>query len=259
MEITDFSRSFLTFRIDRQKREGKTQSHKARYTLNNARIQLESVCTISELQGDYHERFVHGASCKTERVGVEADIWTEPNADFVPVFGATHFLCIKTFDQAGKQVSFYPPSLGMQPERQIESIAGAFDQVPIVVATADGEPLVTAEQVVETVFAGRPVVARTTIENERYRAVIEYPVKTINVNERDWVYQTDTGPTLYPDLQVEPEGMISGFQLAFSAFNCTDWIEFIVRAPTAIGDEVEVYHYSKPVRWEAHNELIGLK
>ena len=259
METIDFSRSFLTFRIDRQNREGMTQSNKPRYTLNNARIQLESICTISERNGEYRERFVHGASCKTEKVGVDENVWTEPNADFAPVFGATLVLFIKTFDQAGKQVSLYPPSLGMQPERQIELIEEAFDGVPIVVAAAAGEQLTTAEQVVETVFAGSPVVARTTIENERYRAVIEYPVKTMNVNERDWIYQTDTGPTLYPDLEREPEDMIAGMQLAFSAFNCPEWIEFIVRAPTPLSDDIDVYHFSKPGRWVAHNELIGLR
>ena len=147
-QTIDFSRSFLTFRIDREKKPAKTQSHKARYTLNNARIMLESVCTVAEKEGDYRERFVHGASCKTERVGVEGDIWTEPNADFVPIFGATHFLCIKTFDQAGKQVSLFPPSLGMQPERQLEAVAEVFDQVPIVVETVAGEALDSVEKVV---------------------------------------------------------------------------------------------------------------
>lgn len=35
------------------------------------------------------------ASCKTKRVNVERDIWTEPNADFIPVLFRDHFLCFK--------------------------------------------------------------------------------------------------------------------------------------------------------------------
>ena len=58
-------------------------------------------------------------------------------------------------------------------------------------------------------------------------------MKTINANERDWIYQTDTGPHLLPDLsRARPTICCGGMRLAFSAFNVPDWIEFIVRVPT---------------------------
>ena len=40
METVDFSRSFLTFRTDWQKKPSQTASHKPPFTLNNARILL---------------------------------------------------------------------------------------------------------------------------------------------------------------------------------------------------------------------------
>src|SRR6266568_1784724 len=79
-----------------------------------------------------------------------------------------------------------------------------------------------------------------------FRIGIGYPVKTINANERDGVYQTDTGPVLLPDLSRDPEDLIAGLELAFSAFNNPRWTEFIVRAKTPVADGVEVYHYCKP-------------
>ena len=108
MKTTDFSRSFLSFRIDLLKKPTITGSHKPPYTLNSARIQLDCVCTIREKEGEYEERFVLGANCKTERVGVDEDIWTEPNADFRPILGESDFLAIKTFDQAGKERAIVP-------------------------------------------------------------------------------------------------------------------------------------------------------
>ena len=40
--------------------------------------------------------------------------------------------------------------------------------------------------------------------------MVEYPVKTMNANERDMVYQTDTGPVLLPDLSAETEKLFDG-------------------------------------------------
>jgi hypothetical protein len=85
---------------------------------------------------------------------------------------------------------------------------------------------------------------------ERYEAEIEYPVKTINANERDIVYQTDTGPILFPDLDREPDDLINGLELAFTAANAADWTQFIIRTPTPIAEGVEVYHYSRSIRMD---------
>ena len=70
MNATDFSRSFLTFRIDTEKKPPRTVSHQPPYSLNNARIQLDCRCQISDLASGQSASFVLGASCKTERVGV---------------------------------------------------------------------------------------------------------------------------------------------------------------------------------------------
>jgi len=259
METIDFSRSFLIFRTDWEKKPSMTASHKPRYTLNNARIPLDCVCTIVEKEGPYHEQFALGVNCKTERVGVESDIWTQPNADFVPIFTPERFMNLKAFDQVGERVVLYPPSLGGQPERQIGRVEEAFDQVRIDVARTNGEVLESGAQIVEAVLDNRPLVAHTQMENERYRAALVYPVKTMNANERDMVYQTDTGPMLLPDLNAAPQDLLGRMELAFSAFNCPEWIEFIVRVPTPLTDEISVHHYSKSVRCEARNQIVCLE
>jgi hypothetical protein len=257
-QVIDFSRSFLTFRIDIQKKPPATVSHKPPFTLNNARIPLDCRCEITDKRTGQAQEFVLGVNCKTERVGVEQDIWTEPNADFVPVFSREQFLNIKTFDHVGKQVMLYPPSLGAQPERQTGRVEEAFDNVRIDVTYSEGKLLETTDEIIEAVLANYPLVARTEIEGERYAAVLDYPVKTVNASERDKIYQTDTGPVLLPDFSREPADLIGGFELAFAAFNTPEWVEFLVRAPTPVTEDVSVYHYSRSVRFDAQNQIMRL-
>ena len=258
MQTIDFSRSFLTFRNDWLKKPPETVSHKPPFTLNNARILLECVCTITDKKTAAATSYVLGASCKTERVGVERDIWLDPNADFSPVFSADRFLIIKTYERANKGVPFYPPSRGIQPERQSGIIADAFDQVRIDIHRCPGEVLEDPEQIVAAVLANERIVARTVLETEHLIANLEYPGKTINANERDKVYQTDTGPVLLPDLTRPAEDLIDDFELAYSAFNSPNWIEFIIREPTPLNEAIKVYHYNRPLRLDAKNQIIRL-
>jgi len=260
MRTVDFARSFLTFRIDYLKKPAETASHEPPSSLNSARILLECVCTVEERETGAIQTFVMGASCKTERVGVERDIWIDPNADFVPILSADDYLIVKTYDVANKGVPFYPPSRGMQPERQAGKVADAYESIRLDVRRVEGELLDSAEQIVEaTLDAGcPPLVARTAIESDRYSAVLEYPVKTMNASERDWIYQTDTGPILFPDFEREPDRFIEGLELAFVAFNSPDWAEFIVRTQVPVGEGIDVYHYADMVRLEARNQVIRL-
>jgi hypothetical protein len=255
----DFARSFLTFRIDTLNKPPVTTSHKPPYSLNNARIQLDCCCDITDKRTGLVQQFVLGASCKTEAVGVEKDIWSVPNGDFVPIFSRDRFMNLKSFDRADKGVDLYPPSRGKQSERQTGQVAEAFDSLKIDIRRCESKVLGTPDEIIGAILDNRPVVARTVIEAENYSAAIDYPVKTINVNERDSIYQTDTGPLLFPDFSRTPEDFISGFELAFAAFNCPEWAEFIVRAKTPVAAGVDVYHYSKPVRLDCKNEVLLLE
>ena len=133
MDTIDFQRSFLTFRIDTQKKAARTVARETPYNLNNARIPLDCHCSITERESDRSQSFVLGVSCKTEQVGVPEGIWHEPNADFKPVCSVTGetFMALKAFDVAEKGVMLYPPSLGKQPERQVIDATDAFDSLKV--------------------------------------------------------------------------------------------------------------------------------
>ena len=241
----DFSRSFLTFRIDTLKKPPRTVSHQPPFSLNNARIQLDCVCDITEIATEITQRFVLGASCKTERVGVDRDIWTTPNADFVPIVSQDRFLNLKTYAWIGQQATVELFGLQQpQPDRQVGSVPEAFDSLKIHVHEVQGEHLATPEAIIAATFAQHPLSATTEWQTDRYRVQLTYPVKTFNVNERDQIYQTDTGPVLWPDLSRDPADLIAGMNLAFTAFNGPEWIEAVIRLPTETPSGAKVYHYS---------------
>ena len=258
MNTFDFNRSFFTFRIDTLVKPPLTVTHKPPFSLNNARIPIECRCVVTEKATDQSQAFVLGASCKTERVGVEGDIWLEPNADFCPIFSDDRYLSLKTYSQVGTTMELFPPGSGSQSDRQSGLIDDTYDSVKIDMTECEGTPLDSAQEIVEAVLANQNLVARTELENDRYHALIEHPVKTINANERDWIYQTDTGPVLFPDLSVEPDAMLTSLELAYSAFNCPDWIEFIVRRVTPTTSDVSVYHYSDAVRCDSRNQMLRI-
>jgi hypothetical protein len=257
MTAIDFSRSFLTFRIDTQKKPPQTVSHQPPYSLNNARIQLDCVCDVTEVLTGQSQRFVLGASCKTERVGVERDVWLTPNADFVPIVSQDQFLNIKTYAWIGQEAEVMLFGHNRpQPDRQTGSVHEAFDSLKIHVAEVPGELLATPQAIIAATYAHHPLIALTDFATERYRVSLRYPIKTLNVNERDNVYQTDTGPVLWPDLSREPADLISGFDLAFTAFNSPQWIEAVVRVPTEAPHGVRVHHYAQLIRLDGVQNRI---
>lgn len=258
MQIPHFVRSFLTFRIDWQKQPATTVSHEPPFSLNNARIQIESRCRIRDRDAGTSTDYVLGASCKTERVGVERDIWTEPNADFCIILSQTDFLILKSWDRNDKEVMRYPPSLGPQPERQIGDVAEAYDDVIIDLHRVEAERLETAEEIVSATLANDPLVGRVDFSADEFEVTIEFPIKTMNANERDMIYQTDTGPIIVPELSTEHDQVLETFRLAYVAFNQPAWAEFILQVPTPLTDAISVSHYSRSVRLDTQNSVYRL-
>jgi hypothetical protein len=125
--------------------------------------------------------------------------------------------------------------------------------------------LATAGQVRKATHAGWPLVAQTEIRNAEtgLRAIIEYPVKTMNIHDGKDLYQVDTGPIAFPDLSQRRERLADGISLAFVAFNTPGFADFVIEDVTPIregGREVtRVRHYSRIVSLPAVNRLFGIR
>jgi hypothetical protein len=258
LKVPDFARASLGVTVDTHIKPPTTASHEPPYSLNSPRILLESVCRVTDSRDGRTRLFAHGASCKTEKVGVPRDIWLVPNADFVPIFSEDDVLVLKTYARQGESVDLWPAGRGAQNEILQTPRAEAFSASFIEVADVDGELLPDARAIVNASLAGDRLVVRTTLTQGPLTAAIDYPVKTMNANNRDWVYQTDTGPHLVPDLSRDANDLLAGMRLAFSAFNGPDWIEFLLRVPTRITEDVLVWHYSQSLRADVRNEVFRI-
>ena len=181
------------------------------------------------------------------------------NADFAPIFSNERYLVIKRWDTTAKTVILYPPSLGPQPQRQTGANADAYDSAKISVRNVPARILATNRDMVEIGLDDQPLVARTEFKTEDgWKVVLEYPAKTINLNERDMLYQPDTGPLIWletPGVFEHPE---QGFRLAFIAFHQPDWAEVLINVPTQAAENVNVHHYSLTKRIECHNLMLQL-
>src|SRR5262249_23686702 len=158
---------------------------------------------------------------------VREDIWHEPAADMCLAASAEEFLVLKSWDRNNRGVMLSPPSLGPQPERQAGKNADAFDNLRIDVRETRGRLLESPADVVATVLGNRPVVGQSefTVAGGG-RVLLEYPVKVVNVSEREEFYQVDTGPVLIPDPEsFDGTHAISALRVAFIAHNslgCTE-------------------------------------
>ncbi len=257
MTVPDFAASYLTFRIDWNLKPSLTSSHRPPFTLNNARIQIESSCVVSDRASGEAQTFVLGASCKTEYVGVDRDIWTTPNADFCMILSADSFLILKSWDRNNKGVMRYPASLGEQPERQSGSVGDTYERVSINLRPLRAQRLDSAKAIVQATLAGDLLVGRCAFDlHDRYDIELHFPIKTMNANERDWIYQVDTGPLLFPELSAEPHRWIDSFRLAYIAFNRADWAEFILQVPTPLSERISVNHYSRTLQLKTRNTIF---
>jgi hypothetical protein len=258
MTVCDFARSFVTFRIDQRVKQPKTVSRPPPFTLNNARLQLECRCWLTPEGAGPPAAYALTASCKAEQVNVPEDIWHEPGADMCLAASADEFLVVKSWDRVDRGVRLSPPELGVQPERQAGKNADAFDRLRIDVREAPGRLLGTTADVIAAGLEGRPVVSQSEFPAPGGgRVRLEYPVKVLNVSERDGFYQVDTGPVLVPDPEAfDGTHAISCLRLAYIAHNSLGCTELLVNVPTPVGGGVRVNHYARVLKVRADNRMI---
>ena len=129
---------------------------------------------------------------------------------------------------------------------------------------AEVKALETVPEIVEATLAGHPLVGRTEINGRNgMRAVIEYPVKTMNVNEKP-MYQVDTGPLAFPDFNTlsEGAGLVDTIELAYVAYNKPDEAYFVIQRQSPVdpgnSEGPKFCHYSDIQRFDAKNSLMAV-
>ena len=182
MQVLDFPRSSVTWRIDLDELPPATLSHRPPYPMNNSRISLESRCTVVDEETGRTQTFVLGSSCKTEQVGAAADLFLIPNADFMPILredsdGRHAFMHLKTFARAGHTAAQFGSETGArQPDRLVVPIQGTFVGLHLDLVSREGVELPDGRAIVDATFSGaREFDAAMEPELMRLRLKYLYP------------------------------------------------------------------------------------
>lgn len=238
MPPLDYGRSFLC--------------HTARF--NAVRFWVESRTRIIDVDAGTETDFIQCASCKSEHTFAEKGLFKEDNYDFLPIWGDGQWLVFRRTVRLSESYRTVSP---------VDALWG--EPTPKLHTVADATLLNSWEAISDATAAGVPLVTQTETwsEDKKFRAIVECPTKTMNIDLDGKRYQVDTGPVAYADLSKHYDSPIERLQLAFVAFNAPDFADWVVEQPTNVAldesDSTEVYHYSKPFSLPAQNRVFALK
>ena len=239
MKPIDYGRSFII---------GKSPA-------NEVRFWIESRTHVIDREAGTTTEYIQAASCKSENTFAPEDLFRKDNYDFLPVFSPDY---AAVFRRHGYLNSDY---------REICPADAYWDGQKKDLVEADSTELAGSEEFLAATYENLPLVAQTEIWNEQsgLRAIIEYPVKTMNTIRQSLSYQVDTGPVAFPDLSRRYDPQVECISLAFVAFNATHFADFVIEVPTPVcadgtkGDELaKIYHYSQIESFEAKNRMYRI-
>ena len=227
---------------------------------NAVRFWIESRTRIMDEKNGATEDYYQVGSCKGEATFAEKDLFLHPSYDFLTIFGpedTVHFNRTAVFNREGY--------LSSSVYRQYTASSKAWGGNIYHLKQAQSvRRLETNGEIRQATHDGLPIVGQTEIwdDQTQMRAIIEYPIKTMNINDERDIYQVDTGPVVWPDLSQRHDRNIESISLAFVAFNVPHFADFVIEEPVVISengrDICSVYHYSKIISLAATNTLFCL-
>ncbi len=242
---------------------------------NAPRFWVESRCRITDGAGRHSVEYYQCGSCKSEHTFAPRDLFMDPNYDFLPIFSEDTLIVFRRHAWCGEGYRHHALSVGRWDDsgetdprfqyREVREMKGhpVWGGMVPCLREATVRPLANAADIDEAHRAGLPVLAQTLIRDAAtgHEAVLEYPVKTMNLRAAEGLWQVDTGPLMLPDLSQPPERWAQTCRLAFIAFNTWDWADCVIEQPTPIlrdGEEIAwVYHYSGLLHLETRNVLLA--
>ena len=237
MTVYDYGRSFVTFVT-----HGRG---------NNARLQAESVCTLHDGQAGKTTDYLFFASCKSEYTFAAKGLFHEDNYDFCGIFSEEEFVIFRTHSTHTDEFR----EEGLWRDR--------FEDVRFDLVQVEGEILCANREIVQASLNSVPLVGRVEIEEESLRAVLEFPIKTMNANDIEDKYQVDTGPLPFPDFGVDVDLHVKRLSPAYVAYNAPHFADFVIQQPLPVlvaGTEVtKVAHYSNPMSLQARTQVIAVR
>lgn len=217
---------------------------------NRVRFWVESRTRVVDTRTGKHEDYLQCASCKSEDTFAAKDLFLADNYDFLPIFGPEYGLIFRRKASA-------TPSY-----RDVRASNKMWDGQTLRLRPAKSARLLDSTAAIrKATHDGLPLVSQTEFANEAtgLRAIIEYPVKTMNIHDAKDLYQVDTGPVAFPDLSRRWDRLADSISLAFVAFNAPGFADFVIEAETVTPNGARVEHYSKRATVTGVNRLFAVR
>ncbi|MBM3889696.1 MAG: hypothetical protein FJ388_11295 [Verrucomicrobia bacterium] len=221
--------------------------------VNSVRFWVESRTRIVDDRNGGSTDFYQCASCKSENTFGEKDLFYKDNYDFLPIIGGGRYLIFRRKARLNADYRTVREKMEAWGEPILKLREAATTTV-----------LDTWEKIRDATAAATPIVSQTEIMHvgTGLRAIIECPVKTMNISQEHRRYQVDTGPIAFPDLSQRCDPLINCLSLAFIAFNAPHFADFVIEQPTPVVEDgqekCKIYHYSSPISLLAKNALFAL-
>lgn len=223
MQPLDYSRSYLRWTTAPTNLDVRTPGHMP-YG-NSVRIQLDARARMIDSATGADEEFYLIAPCRTEWMYREDSCIQQPGGEYRLAWAQGKDRALRfSRDLADPDPRPQPVPID---ERYLE-LDYALTPLSNPSLANDNEALVAAAESLDA------VVIQTEIRNEvgTRRAVLEYPVKTFNYHPERVLFQMDTGPMLWADLDSSEADPMCWLRLAHTVFNRFDRAEFVLRGPT---------------------------
>ncbi len=216
---------------------------------NRVRFWVESRTRVIDDGTGLHQDYLQCAACKSEDTFAKQNLFYKDNYDFTPVFGPEFGLIFRR--RAAATPNY----------REVKESGAMWGGQKMALREARVKELRTTAEIRKATHAALPLIARTEIANSDtgLRAIIEFPVKTMNIEDPKDLYQVDTGPVAFPDLSRRGGNVAETISLAFVAFNAPHFADFILEAETPLPKvpDAHVMHYSRIFSFPAVNRLYA--
>ena len=217
---------------------------------DGARIQIDAACTLVNESSATEVTYYLIAPCRTEDMYEDDHIFKMPSADWRGVWAGDERVIHRKYWMTDADYI-------RSPVRQKQYGPSNGDRLDIT-HFPNTRVLSSYDEVVEEALGMSPLIGRTELRDDRrgIRALLEYPVMTMNARKSPPRFQVDTGPLIVPDFESTAERDIERFELAYVGYNVFDKAEFMLRRPKEIAAGVRVTDYSTVAIFPAHNEIL---
>jgi hypothetical protein len=222
--MIDFGRSYFTWKSKPMQRDpyykyaGGFVGREG--AVHRVRIQLEAACTLTNEKTGHKEELFLLCPCRTEFTIVKDNLFQIPNGEFRPVFGREFSVPISSRPSTERE--------DLKRGRLADQFADHSIEVRVIKASKE---LNTSDQVIQATAADDLMNGSTTYSDPQrgVTVTLEYPIKLINLQQKEKLFQVCMGPVPLPDLATWDGVCVDRVFLAELAFSDFDYIEFALR------------------------------